>query len=79
MGPERYEATDDEKRLVADIAASLETAMSAEPSADFLARVRGRVAEERDRAATRRSGASGSRLCRRSWSRPSTPWRRFRN
>jgi hypothetical protein len=53
MGVERDEATDDEKRLVADIAASLETAMSTEPSVDFLARVRGRVAEERDRAATR--------------------------
>jgi hypothetical protein len=64
MGPERYEATGDEKRLVADIAASLETAMSAEPSADFLARVRGRVDEERDRAATRwpasLSGAAAS-------------------
>jgi hypothetical protein len=53
MGFGRDKATDDEKRLVADIAASLETAMSAEPSADFLARVRGRVAEERERAATR--------------------------
>jgi len=53
MGFERDEATDDEKRLVADIAASLETAMSVEPSADFLGRVRGRVTEERERAATR--------------------------
>ena len=64
MGVERDEATDDEKRLVADIAASLETAMSTEPSAEFLARVRGRVAEERDRAATRwlasLSGAAAS-------------------
>ena len=64
MGLARDEATDDEKRLVADIAASLEAAMSAEPSADFLARVRGRVAEERDRAATRwpasLSGAAAS-------------------
>jgi hypothetical protein len=64
MGFGRDEATDDEKRLVADIAASLETAMSAEPAADFLARVRGRVAEERDRAATRwpasLSGAAAS-------------------
>ena len=64
MGFEQYEATEDEERLVADIAASLETAMSAEPSADFLARVRGRVAEERDRAAARwpasLSGAAAS-------------------
>ena len=64
MGIERDEATDDEKRLVADIAASLETAMSTEPSAEFLARVRGRVAGERDRAATRwpasLSGAAAS-------------------
>jgi hypothetical protein len=52
MGFEQHEDTDGEKRLVADIAASVEMAMSAEPSADFLARVRGRVAEERDRAAT---------------------------
>jgi hypothetical protein len=64
MGVERDEATDGEKRLVADIAASLETEMSTEPSAEFLARVRGRVAEERDRAATRwpasLSGAAAS-------------------
>jgi hypothetical protein len=64
MGFEQYEATEGEERLVADIAASLETAMSAQPSADFLARVRGRVAEERDRAATRwpasLSGAAAS-------------------
>jgi hypothetical protein len=64
MGLEQYEATEGEERLVADIAASLETAMSAQPSADFLARVRGRVAEERDRAATRwpasLSGAAAS-------------------
>ena len=53
MGFEQHEATDDEKRLVAEIAASLDTAMSVQPAADFLARVRGRVAEERDRAATR--------------------------
>jgi hypothetical protein len=64
MGLEEHDAIEDEKRLVADIAASLETAMSAEPSADFLARVRGRVAEERDRAAMRwpaaLSGAAAS-------------------
>ena len=52
MGLAGFEVTGDEKRLSADIAASLETAISAEPSADFLARVRRRVAEERDRAAT---------------------------
>ena len=54
----------DENRLVAQIAASLETAMSTRPSADFLARVRGRVAEERERAAMRwpasLSGAAAS-------------------
>ncbi len=53
MGFEQYDAIEDERRLVADIAASLETAMSTRPSADFLARVRGRVAEERERAAMR--------------------------
>jgi hypothetical protein len=51
-------------RLVAQIAVSLETAMNAQPSADFLARVRIRVAEERERAATRwttsLSGAAAS-------------------
>jgi len=64
MGFEEHDAVEDEKRLVADIAASLETAMRAEPSANFLARVRVRVAEERDRAATRwpasLSGAAAS-------------------
>jgi hypothetical protein len=64
MDLEEHDAIEDEKRLVADIAASLETAMSAQPSADFLARVRGRVAEERDRAAMRwpaaLSGAAAS-------------------
>jgi hypothetical protein len=54
MSSERYEAIlkekpADEKRLVAEITASLETAMSVQPSADFLAHVRGRVAEERAR------------------------------
>jgi hypothetical protein len=54
MSSERYEAIlkekpADENRLVAEITASLETAMSVQPSADFLAHVRGRVAEERAR------------------------------
>jgi hypothetical protein len=54
MSSERYKAIlkenpADEKRLVAEITASLETAMSVQPSADFLAHVRGRVAEERAR------------------------------
>lgn len=64
MGFEQREATDDEKRLLTEIAASLDTAMSVPPAADFLARVRARVAEERDRAATRwpasLSGASAA-------------------
>jgi hypothetical protein len=54
MSSERYEAilkekAADEKRLVVEITASLETAMSVQPSADFLAHVRRRVAEERAR------------------------------
>jgi len=56
MSSERYEVilkekAADEKRLVAEISASLETAMSVQPSADFLAHVRRRVAEERVRTA----------------------------
>lgn len=44
------EPTADEERLVPEITASLKTAMSVQPSADFLARVRRRVAEEDARA-----------------------------
>jgi hypothetical protein len=40
----------DRERLMAEIASSLETAMRVEPSADFLARVRRRVADEGTRA-----------------------------
>jgi hypothetical protein len=40
----------DGERLMAEIASSLETAMRVEPSADFLARVRRRVADEGTRA-----------------------------
>lgn len=42
----------EEERLAARIASALEAAMNVEPSADFLARVRGRVDEERARADT---------------------------
>lgn len=43
-----------DERLLTGITSSLETAMGTAPSADFLARVRGRVAEERARAGTDR-------------------------
>jgi len=55
MPDERHQTilnASEEARLAARIASSLETAMSVEPSADFLARVRRRVGEERARSET---------------------------
>jgi hypothetical protein len=55
MPDERHQAilnASEEEHLAARIASSLEAAMSVEPSADFLARVRRRVGEQRARSET---------------------------